>query len=145
MFREGLRPPDPFGRRDPLRDLRTQDGMSLAALSQLGPVLAVCLGGAGRRMLKDLAARREGIERAGLRLVLVFAEEPEWPEPLRWVARIGDPDHALHARLGFTGTAGLLGRRRESGAAALRDGEVVARESGDRPDYGALARKGTVT
>ena len=33
MFREGLRPPNPFRDRDPLETAQTQDDMSLKTLS----------------------------------------------------------------------------------------------------------------
>ena len=48
MWREGLRPPDPFARRRPaLERLTTQDGMSLATLAGYGPVHVVCLPAVG--------------------------------------------------------------------------------------------------
>jgi len=129
MFREGLRPPDPFQQGGPLDEARTQDGMSLAALCQLGPVLVICLPSltswAGRRLLKTIAAERGAIEERRIRIVLVHAE----PEPalerfgLQYVARIHDPGAALAGHFGFEGKrrAGMLGE------AKLPDGSRIAK------------------
>lgn len=132
MFREGLRPPDPFRERPPLETLLTQDGMSLAALSRLGPLLVVCLPDRGeRRLLAEVAERRAGIEKGGTRLALVFpsAAPPVLPEPLRFVARVLDPALALHAAFGLGRTAGSLFRRatQRPGLFLLRDGALVNR------------------
>ncbi|MHC4931298.1 MAG: hypothetical protein ACYTGV_03810, partial [Planctomycetota bacterium] len=101
MFREGLQPPSPFREREPLREAVTQDGMSLKALSGLGPLLVLCLPALGsrfcRRLLRDLAAQRAVVEQAGVRVALVHmgsdseaVAELESFE-LHYVARVADP------------------------------------------------------
>jgi len=130
VFREGLRPPDPFRERPPLERLLTQDGMSLDALSRLGPLLVVCLPDRGERgLLAEVAAHRGAIERSGVRLALVHPAEapPELPEALRYVARVADPALGLYAFLGLGRTKGTLFRRegQASGLFLLRDGAVV--------------------
>ena len=129
MFREGLRPPDPFRKGGPLEEAVTQDGMSLDAFCKLGPVLLLCLptttSWSGRRLLKTIAAERRAIESAGVRLVLVHAE----PEPaleryeLQYVARVHDPDGALAEHFGFEGKV----RGAMLGSATLPDGSRLVK------------------
>jgi len=147
MFREGLRPPNPFRERPVLETARTQDGMSIDALSRMSPVLVVCLpdsrGRAGRRMLRELAAARHGIERAGVRIVLVHYDdvsEALAPLDLAYVARIADPERKLYAHFGLAEEPrGLLRRRAQQPRAfLLRNGEVVREARGPGPDYPGL-------
>jgi hypothetical protein len=148
VFREGLRPPDPFRERDALETARTQDGMSLKALADLGPVLVVCLpelsGGWCRRMLRDLAAQRVAIEEAGTRLVLVHpagdADAALRPHDLGYVARIADPERKLYRRFGLEERTRLLRAPEQlPGVFLLEGGEVRAKlEAERRPDYRSL-------
>ena len=129
MFREGLRPPDPFRKGDSLDDACTQDGMSLDTLRKLGPVLLICLppttSWSGRRLLKAIAAERRAIEQAGIRFVLVHPD----PDPalerfeLQYLARVHDPESALATHFGLEGKrrAVLLGEAElPSGSRLLR-------------------------
>jgi peroxiredoxin len=153
MFREGLRPPDPFREIPPLEAARTQDGMSLQVLSELSPVLVVCLPTLGERrcreMLKDVAASREAIERAGTRLAMVhMGSEAEAAaelarHDLQYTARISDPKRQLYAffELG-TKRKGLLRRSEKQmpGAFLLSMGKVVkSHRAATPPDYRSLA------
>ena len=135
MFREGLRPPDPFRAPEPFDAARTQDGMSLNALSDLGPVLVVCLPGlktsACKKMLKELVNRRPGIEGGGTRILLVHmgddadAHRVLEPHDLQYLARIADPERAVYAALGLSEERRLLGGVRQlPGAAIVVGGEV---------------------
>jgi len=144
MFREGLRPPNPFRERPVLETARTQDGMNLLTLSRMSPVLVVCLpavaGRGGRRMLRALAAVRHEVERAGVRVVLVHFDDPAGalePLDLAYVARIADPERKLYAHFGLAEEPrGLLRRRaQQPGAFLLRDGEVVREARGPVADY----------
>ncbi|MDH3590663.1 MAG: AhpC/TSA family protein [Planctomycetota bacterium] len=111
MFREGLRPPDPFGERAPVESLTTQDGMTIASLSRLGTVCVLCLPALGlrrtRALLDHVASRRLDLEGGGLRLVLVHmagdarAHEEFEPFDLHYVARISDPERALYEHFGL--------------------------------------------
>ncbi len=138
MFREGLRPPDPFREIPPLEAARTQDGMSLQVLSELSPVLVVCLPALGERgcreMLKDVAASREAIEGAGTRLAMVhMGNEAEAAaefarHDMQYVARIADPQRRLYAffELG-TEPKGLLrrGERQLPGVFLLSNNKIL--------------------
>jgi hypothetical protein len=148
VFREGLRPPDPFRARPVLETACTQDGMSLGALAAMSPVLVVCLpdvgGRGGRRMLRELAAARGGIERAGVRVVLVHFDEVGdalAPLDLQYVARIRDPERGLYAHFGLgMAPRGLLRREaQEAGAFLVHKGEVVREARGEAPDYRLVA------
>ena len=151
MFREGLRPPNPHRDRDPLDFARTQDEMSLRALSRLGSVLALCAPAMGshrcRVFLKWLAAHRDRIEGRRLRIVVVHTgtEEQARAETelydLQYLARIADPERALYRRFGLGETKpGLLaravGREPEPlpGVFMLRDGAVVKEWRASKPD-----------
>jgi hypothetical protein len=148
VFREGLRPPNPFRERDPLETACTQDDLSLKTLSELSPVLVVCLpelqGAWCRRMLEDLAAQRPSIEEAGTRLVLVhMAGDPDQalrPHDLSYVARIADPERKLYRRFGLEERPRLLRDPEQlPGVFLLEDGEVRAKlEAEKRPDYRSL-------
>jgi hypothetical protein len=106
MFREGLQPPNPFREIEPLREAMTQDGVSLKALAELGPLLIFCLPAMGsrfcRRMLRDLGAQRAAIERAGVRVALVHMGDDSdavaelGPLDLHYLARVADPDRKLY-------------------------------------------------
>jgi hypothetical protein len=134
VFREGLRPPDPFREVEPLDAARTQDGMTLRALADLGPVLVVCLPELPRAAswLKRVAARRAEWEREGKRICLVHTGTDDEaraacvPHGLDYVARVADPDRKLYEWFGLgEKRPGLLGRavgaspRIEPGAFAL--------------------------
>ncbi|MHC4338644.1 MAG: hypothetical protein ACYSX0_00325 [Planctomycetota bacterium] len=155
MFREGLQPPSPFREVEPLREAMTQDGVSLKALSEMGPVLVVCLPALGsrfcRRMLRDLGARRDAIESAGVRVALVHMGEDSdavaelEPLDLHYLARVADPDRKLYGHFGLKeatlaqrmgprvwGTAlkgGLLGGGRVVGNPAQLPGAFLLRNS----------------
>ncbi|MCK6461389.1 MAG: hypothetical protein L6Q95_16025 [Planctomycetes bacterium] len=147
MFREGLRPPDPFRERPPLEAACTQEGISLKTLSAMSPVLLLLLpevrGRRGQGMLRALAAVRGEIERAGVRVVLVHYDEAGdlAPFDLAYVARVHDPERRLYAHFGLgTAPKGLLRREaQEAGAFLLRAGEVVREGRGDAPDYRGIA------
>ncbi len=147
MFREGLRPPDPFRDRPPLEALCTQEGISLKALSEMSPVLLLLLpearGRRGQGMLRTLATARGDIERAGVRVALVhFDDTGDLAEfDMAYVARIFDPERRLHAHFGLgSSPRGLLRREsQDSGAFLLRNGEIVREGRGDAPDYRAVA------
>jgi hypothetical protein len=147
VFREGLRPPDPFRERPPLESLCTQDGISVRALSAMGPVLLLLLpevrGRRGQGMLKGLAEARGDIERAGVRVVLAHFDEPGdlAAFDLAYVARVFDPERRLYAHFGLgSSPRGLLRREsQDAGAFLLRNGEVVREGRGDAPDYRAIA------
>ncbi|MEE8104502.1 MAG: hypothetical protein V3T86_03100 [Planctomycetota bacterium] len=142
MFREGLRPPDPFREQPVLERAHSQDGMSLQSLSELSPVLAVCLPAlsskACGRMLTDLSSARSAIETAGARLALVhMGDDAEAaaafaPHDLQYVARVSDPACELYRlfELGEAAKRRWLVRRAEPqqlpGAVVLSDGEVRA-------------------
>ncbi len=148
MSREGLRPPNPFRERDPLETACTQDDMTLKALSELSPVLVVCLpelqGGWCRRMLQDLAEQRKSIEETGTRLVLVhMAGDPHpalKPHDLAYVARIADPERKLYRRFGLEERPRLLRDPEQlPGVFLLEDGEVHGKlEAEKRPDFRSL-------
>lgn len=147
MFREGLRPPDPFRERPPLESLCTQDGISVKALSAMGPVLLLLLpevrGRRGQGMLKAFAAARGGIERAGVRVALVHFDDAGdlAAFDLAYVARVFDPERKLYAHFGLgSSPRGLLRREtQDAGAFLLRDGEVVREGRGDAPDFRGIA------
>lgn len=141
MFREGLRPPDPFRERPPLEAARTQDGMSLKALAALSRVVVVCLPELDRAgdMLRDVAARRAEWERGGARVVLVHmatdAEARAAFEPfdLHFVARIADPGRRLYRHFGLPEEPpGLLARIRRGPAPVQRSGTFFLTPS-ERP------------
>ncbi|MFI5402038.1 MAG: hypothetical protein ACHQ1G_03805 [Planctomycetota bacterium] len=147
MFREGLRPSDPFRARPPLEALCTQDGISVKALSAMSPVLLLLLpevrGRRGQGMLRALAAARGDIERAGVRVVLVhFDDAGDLGEfDMAYVARILDPERRLYTHFGLgSSPRGLLRREsQDAGAFLLRNGEIVREGRGDSPDYRAIA------
>jgi hypothetical protein len=147
VFREGLRPPDPFRERPPLESLCTQDGISVRALSAMGPVLLLLLpevrGRRGQGMLKGLAEARGDIERAGVRVVLAHFDEPGdlAAFDLAYVARVFDPERRLYAHFGLgSSPRGLLRREsQDAGAFLLWNGEVVREGRSDAPDYRAIA------
>jgi hypothetical protein len=147
VFREGLRPPDPFRERNPLEALATQDGISVKTLSEMSPVLLLCLpevrGRRGQGMLRALAAARGDLERAGVRVALVHYDDPGdlAPFDLAYVARIADPERRLYGLFGLPSSPkGLLRRAsQDAGAFLLRAGEVVREGRGDRLDYRAIA------
>jgi hypothetical protein len=147
VFREGLRPPDPFRERAPLETLCTQEGISLSTLSGMSPVLLLLLpearGRRGRAMLKALAAARGDLERAGVRVALVhFDDVPDLaPFDLAYVARIADPERKLYAQFNLgSSPRGLLRREgQDAGTFLLRNGEIVREGRGDEPDYRAIA------
>jgi hypothetical protein len=157
MFREGLRPPDPFREPEPFQAAKTQDGMSLRAVSDLSAVLVICLPPLGgmfcRKMLHNLAAQRDEIERAGVRLALVHTGRDEdavtelEPFDLEYVSRIADPEGSLHKafelgratmaqrwgpkvwgraiRAGLQGRGRVVGERRQlPGAFLLKGGRI---------------------
>lgn len=149
MFQRGLAPPDPFRDRDPLAEARTQDGMSLNTLMEMGRVLVVLLppvgSGARRRWLQSVRDARADLESRGYRLVLVHDEsEPQLaPFDLQYVARIADPAGALfeHFELGEAKRFRVVGApqqlpgvawfedgglKRIDRAASLRDGPVLS-------------------
>jgi len=150
VFREGLRPPNPFRDRDPIETAQTQDDMSLKTLSELSPVLVVCLpelqGGWCRRMLQDLAAQRKAIEESGTRLVLVHmagdADAALRPHDLGFGARIADPDRTLYRRFGLEERPRMLRTPEQlPGVFRLEDGEVRAELKAERqPDYRSLLK-----
>lgn len=147
MFREGLRPPDPFHERPALEALCTQDGISVKALSEMSPVLLLLLpevrGRRGQGMLKALAAARGDVERAGVRVALVHFDDAGdlGPFDLAYVARIADPERKLYAHFGLgSSPRGLLRRESQNaGVFLLRNSEVVRDSRGDAPDYRAIA------
>lgn len=134
MFREGLRPPDPFGQQDPFADARTQDGMSLKTLAEMSSVLVVCLPmlDGARRILADLAVERSAFEQAGVRLVVVHFELAEVaraalePYDLAYVARVEDPGRVLYNAFGLGEVQRWLrGPAQLHGAFLFEGGEVV--------------------
>jgi hypothetical protein len=153
-------------RRDPIDAALTQEGMSLRALSSLSPVLLVFpkpLGTSScRAWLSALAAARREIESRGVRPAVVHeASEGEARAELsrfglEYIARVADPDGALHDRFGLSaGTAegrpplrDWLARRRgrirgdasrAAGLVLLLGGEVRAeRRSAQGSDLPAL-------
>jgi hypothetical protein len=147
VFREGLRPPDPFRERPPLEALCTQEGISVKTLSTMSPVLLVLVpevrGRRGQGMLRALSAVRGDVERAGIRVALVHYDDPGdlAPFDLAYVARVFDPERRLYAHFGLgTAPRGLLRREaQEAGAFLLRDGGVVREGRGDAPDYRSIA------
>jgi hypothetical protein len=109
--------------------------MSLQALSELSPVLVVCLPELRerrcRQMLQDVAAARASIEGAGTRLALVHmgtateADAELARHDLQYVARIADPERRLYAFFDLrTERKGLLRRteRQTPGVFLVSDG-----------------------
>jgi len=146
VWREGLRPPDPFARRrPPTEELRTQDGMSLATLCRYGPVVVVFLPALGTpecgSMLGRVAKARAGIEEEGTRVVLVHmaaddaaARAELEPYDLHYLARVADPGQELYDDAG-------LGRR--TAGERLSPGRLLRKlVSGRRPIHGDPARAG---
>ena len=146
MFREGLRPPDPFAPKDPFA-AETQDGVSLRALSMMG-------GGGGRlllvfpgddKWLAPLAAQRDEIERGGARIAIVHRRELDFKrDGLTYVARVLDGDGALHEHFELGETKRLLGKPKQlPGAFLLVDCEIQSelrpRALGNRPDLIGLS------
>jgi len=147
VFREGLRPPDPFRERPPLEALCTQDGISLKTLSEMSPLLLLLLpevrGRRGQGMLKALAEARGDIERKGVRVALVHFDDPGDLESLdlAYIARVHDPERKLYAHFGLgSSPRGLLRREgQEVGAFLVHKGEAVREARGDTPDYRTIA------
>ena len=150
------RPPSPFREKDPLELAETQDGMSLLALSRLGPLLVVCLPASPRRWLERVAAERRAIEEAGGRIALVHRDERAVEEirrcGLEYLARVADPGRAVYRALKLgEGGGGLWARLRGTagerlpGAVVLRDGAERAAfrpaSAGAPPDGAALIRE----
>ncbi|MHC4959143.1 MAG: hypothetical protein ACYTGN_12305 [Planctomycetota bacterium] len=134
MFREGLRPPDPFREVDPFEAAMTNDGVSLKLMSGYGPLVVVCLPPLARakKVLKQVAERRPEIETKGQRIVLVHRDDGDVrealePHDLYYVLRIADPDGKLYDALGLTETKGLLGAKRPTGAFVFHEGAATAR------------------
>ena len=152
MFREGLRPPNPFRESDPL-DMRTQDGMSVRALSELGPLLVICLPewktSACRKWIRATAAARPDVERAGARLALVHVGSEEDargaldPLDLGYVARVADPQRVLYGEFGLEEASRWFGDARQlPGVFLLENGKVSGefrpRAAGQRPELLSL-------
>jgi peroxiredoxin len=95
----------------PLDQFQTQEGHSLAALSNDSPILLVLLRHLGctfcRETLADIAARRREIEDAGARIIFVHMGEDEKAAylferyHLQDIARISDPEARLYSALGL--------------------------------------------
>lgn len=106
MFQRGLTPPDPFRERSPLEEARTQDGMRLKTMAEMGRVVAVFLPALGGPFCRELLARvrtqRPEVEQHGARLVLVHMGDDEEaraelePFDLHYLARIADAERLLH-------------------------------------------------
>ena len=82
-------------------------------------------------MLRDVAEHRRALEEASMRIVLVHAQEDPRalfePHGLEYVARVADPEYAVHRALGLGEKRSLLGGTRQlAGVFVLRDGEVAA-------------------
>ena len=117
--------------------------MSLKAMSDLSPVVAVCL--PPQAWLAALAEQRPAIEAAGARIVIVGAEPAQ--EELAYVARIAEPgDDLLDAFALAEQEPGILGRvrgrgpSRSPGAFVVRGGEITRahRNTKPAPDFVAL-------
>ena len=121
MFQRGLTPPDPFRPRSPIEDLRTQDGMSVKSLGELGPLLLVfrpALGGMFcRKLLVHIGETRAVIEERGMRLVLIHMGAPDDAAPelaryeLQYLAQVADPARELfrHFEIGEAAVSQRLG------------------------------------
>ena len=159
MFREGLRPPDPFRDRPALERLETQEGMTLATLSGFSPVIVICLPAFDHkdcaRVMTEVAAARPALEDAGARLALVHmaandddAKTALATADLQYVIRIGDPGRELYATFEIGETTGrrMLVMKGEPqqlpGAVLLQDAEVRAAirpaSFGEPMDYASL-------
>ena len=125
---------------------RTQDGRSLASLSNESPVLLVLLRHLGcpfcRETLADLAAQRQAIEAAGAKIVFAHMGDEESRKYLfeRYrlddLPRISDPDARLYRALGLQ-RASLLqvygpAMWRYAIQAILLDGHGMGQIVGDR-------------
>ena len=103
MFQRGLAPINPFRDEDPLAAVRTQDGMSLNTLTEMGRVVVVLLppvgSGARRRWLQAVCDVRAVLESGAYRILLVHSEsDPDFaPFDLQYVARALDDSGALYA------------------------------------------------
>ena len=106
MFQRGLTPPDPFGERSPLEDARTQDGMSLKTMADMGRVVVVFLPALGspfcRELLTRVRTQRPDLEHSGVRLVLVHMGDDDEARAelerfdLHYLARVADAERLLH-------------------------------------------------
>jgi len=106
VFQRGLTPPDPFRPRAPTEELRTQDGMSVKSLGELGPLVLVFLPALGGVFCRELLARvrdaREAIEQRRARIVLIHMGELDDATrelgrfDLQYLAQIADPERALY-------------------------------------------------
>ncbi|MEM8883093.1 MAG: hypothetical protein AAGD14_03400 [Planctomycetota bacterium] len=139
MFQRGLTPPDPFRERPLFERVRTQDGMSLATMLEMGRVLVVCLPpGPPRKWLARVAAARRGIEGEGARLLLVTIEDDPADalreHDLQYVARCPDPGRELYRHFGFPEgrKLGLFGAEQKGGTALL-EGDQVLRTDASPP------------
>ncbi len=142
----GARPLPPLPSDIPFDHFHTQDGRSLASLSDEGPVLLVLLRHLGctfcRETLADIAAQRHGIEAAGTRIVFVHMGEDEKTRylferyRLEDIPRISDPEAALYRALGLE-RASLMhvygpGMWRYTVQSILLDGHGMGQIVGDR-------------
>ena len=146
MFQRGLAPPDPFRDQGALAAIKTQDGMSLQTMVEMGRVVVVLLppvgSGARRRWLEAMREARAELESAGYRVLLVHEDaEPDFaPFELKYVARARDADAALYAHfeLGEAKRFVVVGAPRQlPGVAWYEDGELKrvdrAASFGDSP------------
>lgn len=142
----GGRAPVPVSKDLNLDLFRTQEGQSLAALSNETPVLLVLLRHLGctfcRETLADIAAQRREIEATGARIVFVHMGEDEKTQYLfeRYrisdIPRISDPDARLYQALGLE-RASILdiygpGMWRYAVQSILLDGHGMGQIVGDR-------------
>ncbi|MDH3590979.1 MAG: hypothetical protein OER88_03820 [Planctomycetota bacterium] len=129
MFREGLRPPDPFREKEPLEAAVTQDGMSIDALSRLAPVVLVCLPSLPcDKLLAALAKQRPSIEAAGARLALAHFDGDASalvPHDLDYVARIADPERRLYAHFELGTVRSFFKTVQLPGAFVVVEGEAT--------------------
>lgn len=142
----GPPPPKPLPTELHLDQFVTQDGRSLASLSDEGPVLLVLLRHLGctfcRETLADIAAQRHAIESAGARIVFVHMGEDEKTRylferyRLEDIPRISDPEAALYRTLGLERTSFLKvygpGMWRYTVQSILLDGHGMGQIVGDR-------------
>ncbi len=146
MFQRGLTPLNPFRDEDPLAATRTQDGMSLSTLTEMGCVVVVLLppvgSGARRRWLRAVRDVRAVLESDGYRILLVHGEpDPDFaPFDLQYVARALDAEGALYAHfeLGHAKRFRVVGAPQQlPGVAWFRDGALQrverAASFGDSP------------
>lgn len=152
--------PAPVSKDLNLDQFKTQEGISLAALSNESPVLLVLLRHLGctfcRETLADIAARRHEIESAGARIIFVHMGVDENAAylferyNLQDIPRISDPDALLYRALGLTRASFLQvygpGMWKYVIQSVLLDGHGMGQIVGDRFQMpGAfLVHRGTV-